>query len=90
VTAKPAKPPRIRVTDHVLVRYLERVHGYDMEGLRRNIAARLQPCADAGAISLVADGVVYLIGRDDCGPIAVTVLPKNRDVESHLSHRTRE
>jgi hypothetical protein len=87
---KPAKPPRIRVTDHVLVRYLERVHGYNMEGLRREIATRLQPAADAGATSLIADGVVFVIGSDDVGPTAITVLPKNSNLGSHLPHAGRK
>jgi hypothetical protein len=90
MTGKPVKPPRIRVTDHVLVRYLERVHGYDMEALRRNIARRLQPAADAGATSLIADGVIFVIGSDDGGPTAITVLLKNRDSESHLPHAGRK
>lgn len=67
---------RLGVTDHALVRYLDRVGGFQIEALRQSMAARLQPFADTGACSVVMDGHVYMIGRTDPrGPSVITVLP---------------
>lgn len=67
---------RLGVTDHALIRYLDRVGGFEIEALRHSMAARLQPFADAGARSVVIDGHVYMIGRSDPrGPSVITVLP---------------
>lgn len=76
---------RLGVTDHALIRYLERVGGFQMEALRRDIAHRLQPYADTGACSVVIDGHVYMIGRaDPRGPSVVTVLPVSMSLRRSL------
>ncbi|WP_411836722.1 hypothetical protein [Paracoccus sp. ME4] len=76
---------RLGVTDHALIRYLERVGGFEIEALRRDIAHRLQPASDAGAASVVIDGHVYLIGRaDPRGPSVVTVLPVSMSLRRTL------
>lgn len=70
--------PRLIVTDHAVLRYLERVGGFEIEALRRDIAARLQPAADLGARAVVLDGHSFLIDRREDGPVLVTVLPVGR------------
>jgi hypothetical protein len=86
---KPTKPPRIRVTDHAVLRYLERSGQFDIEALRRNIAQRLQPAANAGASSVIVNGVVFIIGSDENGPTVITVLPRNSNVEDHRWYEGR-
>lgn len=62
----------IGVTDHALIRWLERVHGIDMEFFRRACAAECQHIIDAGASggwvgdhwAVVKSGAVITI-RDD-------------------------
>lgn len=78
-----AKKPRLRVTDHCIVRYLERVGGFDIEGLRRQIAERLQPAADAGAHAVRVEDHLFMLGSDGRGPAVITVLEKKPDAEGH-------
>ncbi len=70
---------RLIVSDHAVVRYLDRIGGFDIEGLRHQIAMRLQPHADRGAQGVVLDGHSFLIDQNgDRGPIVTTVLPVTR------------
>lgn len=78
-----AKKPRLRVSDHAIVRYLERVGGFDIDGLRWQIANRLQPAADAGAHAVWVEDHLFVLGRDAEGPAVITVLEKNPDPEGH-------
>ena len=57
--------PRVNpVTDHAVIRYLERVYGVDVQGLRERIAASTLVARAAGAASVQVKGVRYVIGRD--------------------------
>ena len=49
----------VRVSDHAVVRWLERVHGIDMEFFRDEIRAIAGPAAAVGAAALRKDGFVY-------------------------------
>lgn len=55
------KKPRLLVTDHAIVRYLERVGGFDIEGLRRSIGRRCDTAHEAGATSVLIEGHAFLI-----------------------------
>ena len=50
------------VTDHALVRYLERVKGLDVETIRQHIAKLCAPCVAAGARTMHAEGVRFELG----------------------------
>lgn len=69
--ARPA-PTDVRVTDHALVRWLERVHGMDMEFFRDQIRAIAGPAAAVGASGWKRDGFIYVISP---GGAVVTVKP---------------
>ncbi len=74
------KTPRLRVSDHAVLRHLERVGGFDIEGLRRQIARRLEAAAAGGAQAVVVEDHVYLIRSDaGTGPTVVSVVPKEPD-----------
>ena len=63
----------VRVTDHALVRYLERVVGLDVEALRADIAASCDRALrgdEASAPCVATEKARYLI----CGRNVVTVL----------------
>lgn len=60
------------VTDHAILRYLERVMGVDVEWVRRTIAANTAAAVAMGATSVSKDGVTYSIREG--GKIS-TVLP---------------
>jgi hypothetical protein len=64
--------PPIRVTDHAVLRYLERALGLDVEGMRVKIAALCQDACDAGALSIKTHGAVFVFE----GRAVVTVLPE--------------
>lgn len=51
----------VHVTDHAVLRYLERVHGVDMEGLRRRIGRRVDRGVMFGAGRVKIDGVVFCL-----------------------------
>lgn len=64
----------VRISDHGIVRYLERVEGLDLDIIRAEILAIAGPAAAAGAKILRKVGNTYIIEN---GAI-VTVLPDDR------------
>ncbi|MEY9358989.1 hypothetical protein ABH994_001710 [Bradyrhizobium yuanmingense] len=66
----------LRVCDHALLRFIERVGGLDVEGLRRHLAESLDRAAGAaeqlGAreMTIAADGFHYVVTKG----VVVTVL----------------
>lgn len=55
------KRPRISVTDHAVVRYLERVEGMDVERLRIEIGRIVERAAGLGANGVIVDGYRYVL-----------------------------
>lgn len=68
------KKPLVRVSDHALVRYLERVIGIDCEQIRRELGARLDASYRDGACGVVIEGFSIRIVEELDGPVATTVL----------------
>ena len=58
------KPRLETVTDHAVIRYLERVYGVDVQSLRRRIVKATQGARSAGAGSAKVDGVRYVLSND--------------------------
>lgn len=80
------KKPRTPVTDHAVLRYLERVQGVDIERIRREIGARVDHAVAQGACGLIIDGFSYKID----GGVVTTVLRVSRcDVRIGLKRRGR-
>lgn len=73
------------VTDHAVLRYLEWVHGIDLDFVRREIAAVTAAAIAAGARNLTRDGVVYQF-RDD---VVVTVIAAPSAVQARLTSDCR-
>lgn len=75
------------ITDHAVIRYLERVKGIDIEATRREIAAIVRQGVGLGAQSVILGGMRYRLE----GPHVVTVvkkregsaLPRMRPEEDH-------
>ena len=55
------KKSRIPISDHAVLRYLERVQGMDIEHIRRTIGARVDDAARQGACGIIIDGFSYKI-----------------------------
>lgn len=74
------RPVKVHVSDHALLRYLERVGGYEIERLRKDIAARLHPFAGIGRGAVIIDGHAYVLNRNpEKGVVLVTILPPGRN-----------
>lgn len=55
---------RVYVSDHAVLRYLERHCGIDCEGVRRMIEAAAAPAIECGAASVTVNGAKFaIIGR---------------------------
>jgi hypothetical protein len=68
------KRGRLRVSDHAVLRYLERVGGFDIERLRRDIARRVETAVQAGACGVVVDGWSFRVKDGPHGPVVTTVI----------------
>lgn len=66
---------RPHVSDHALLRYLERVVGIDVEGHRRRVEARVAEAVSLGASGLISGGFRYAISDF----LVVTVMPASSD-----------
>lgn len=70
----------LRVSDHALLRFLERGGGFDIEGLRAAVAVSLDRAAiaaariGAGEYTIKADGLIYQVR--DC--VVTTVIDAGR------------
>lgn len=62
----------VKITDHAMLRYLERVVGFDFSGFRDTLERRLQPAIDAGAGVAKIDDTTFIISDNR----VVTVLPE--------------
>ena len=60
-----------RVTDHAVLRYIERVGGFDVDAVRRHIANVCAQAVAAGATTLKHDGVRFTFSSD----AVTTVMP---------------
>lgn len=69
--------PTISVTDHAVVRYLDRVAGIDIERIRRGIRRKVKHAVNSGAKAITVDGFSYRIE----GRRIVSVVPADRNHE---------
>ena len=64
---------KVLVTDHALVRYLERVYEVDLDKVRCAIADVVREPAKVGAARVVRDGVTYALSKDKGAMVVTTV-----------------
>lgn len=72
---------KVRVTDHALVRFLERAGGFEIEKLRRAIEKKIYRSAPEGATGIKVDGVNFVIVSDGDERVVTTVM--EADVVNH-------
>jgi hypothetical protein len=63
------------ISDHAVLRYLERAYGLDVEAVRAEMMVGIAPAIAFGASVVICHGVRLVI-RDGCQ--VVTALPKRR------------
>jgi len=68
------KKPLHPVTDHAVIRYLERVQGVDIEAIRREIGRIADRGIAAGASGVIIGGFTYRIA----GGCVVTVVAQHQ------------
>ncbi|KNY13625.1 hypothetical protein AKG11_28235 [Shinella sp. SUS2] len=64
----------LHVTDHAVLRYLERAHGLDVEAVRRHIASRCATGAELRAATVVIERVKFVLAQASTETTVVTVL----------------
>lgn len=72
---------KITVSDHALVRFLERVGEIDMTTFREHIAGLVLSAMKAGATSVRIDGFMYIL--DPVGGVVKTILTPQQAKLSH-------
>jgi hypothetical protein len=72
----------IVVTDHALIRYMERVHDIDMEYFRKLLAEQAQPYVDAG-VKCAAFGPVWAVFE---GRRLITLVPEKPKPNAKHKH----
>lgn len=84
---------RLAITDHALVRWLDRTGALDMEQLRELLAASLERAAEAaeriggGEYLILADGLVFIVRAG----VVITVVPDDGRHASYLAgHRGKD
>lgn len=63
---------RIDVSDHAVLRWLERVEGVDVSGIRRRIANATRSASERGASGVRVEGVTFTIDYRAGHPVVVT------------------
>lgn len=64
----------LHVTDHAILRYLERAHGLDVEAVRRHIAERCATGAELRAASVIVERVKFVLADRGSKTVVVTAL----------------
>ena len=68
----------LRVSDHAVLRYLERVGGFEIEALRAQIAARVGKNVLPGVSSMTIDGHQFLFQQSADALVVTTVMEAGR------------
>lgn len=79
----------IIISDHALLRYIERVQGFDLDPLRKAIADIVTLPASAGASTTTVDGYTYCFV--DRGPdvVVTTILFNSMRTQQYVKHTRR-
>ena len=72
-------PTDVRISDHAVLRYLEREHGLDVGSVRTHLSQAAQPAAELGAIAVSIERVKLILVKAGVGrATVVTVLRRGR------------
>lgn len=64
----------VRVTDHAVLRYLERAHGLDVDAVRRHLSGRVETGARLGAVGVTIERVKLVLQYKEFEISVVTAL----------------
>lgn len=77
------KREKVRVTDHAVLRYMERGQGFNIEAVRKHIQDVCEPVAAVGGSALKAEGVKFAITNN----AVTTVMPDSPGVSRTTTER---
>jgi hypothetical protein len=69
---------KVRVTDHAVLRFIERFVGLDVESIRTFIENEVRPSAELGATYLHREHVIYVLEHNATAAAVTTVLPRRK------------
>lgn len=64
------------VSDHAILRYLERAHGLDIEAVRNHIAGRCTTGAELGALTVIVESVKFVLVAAGTDTVVTTVVKR--------------
>ena len=77
-----------RVSDHALVRYLERIKGIDVEAIREEIWQQCQHAANLGATGFRVNGAFFNFHNGNVATCMTAEMAKVRMIENRKRHGT--
>ena len=81
----------LHITDHALIRYIERVYGIDLDPIKAEIAGKLASSIKVGAASVKIDGITYCMVLNPGSVTLTTVIDGRQSVTAKrqkISRRT--
>jgi hypothetical protein len=79
--------PKLTISDHAVLRYLERVGGFDIDRLRRSMTDKIRAVHVPGANRVTIDGIVFTV-RDHEDRSVITTTMSN--TKNHCPRRNRK
>jgi cation transport regulator ChaC len=77
------------VSDHALVRYIERILKMDLTPVRAEIASKCEDGAKAGARRIVCEGATFEIRQTPTEAVVATVMTREMLAENRREHHLR-
>jgi hypothetical protein len=74
------KQPDIIISDHALLRYIERHYGFSFKPIMDHIALQVRPAVNAGASTYSVDDITFCLEKSSKGGdvmVVTTVLERN-------------
>ena len=74
----------VKVSEHAVLRYIERVHDIPVEKIKDHIAMLCEKGASLGAACVKAESVRFVLGRDNT---VITVIPEEYGLSERMFAR---
>jgi hypothetical protein len=84
------KKPVAHVTDHAVLRYLERVKGIDVEAVRLEVGHVVDRAVEMGAGAAIIDGVRYVLNERTIVTVTPVKMVPLRGRARRTRHQDRE
>lgn len=76
----------VTVSDHAVVRWLERARGFDVDAIRAEIARICLPAAEVGCRKLSVGGLTYMLEGFKVTTISPSATPAVANIEGIKAH----